>query len=575
MPPHLAVVAVIVIASDYFFMNYFSTGARASTSGKFLDLIAGERGQVTCLGKTLSFTRTNRNTGRVDCTGVITPTRAPAGVSPTAVAGGNPTAMPSGMVMPTGDPNRPADWSFAMGLWDPATNANYMPDGPQKYPVCTRAFHDTYNVVGPDGKRYPAWHPPVAVDPATGKTCSFGHEHGRDPTKYAYYDTLRRHFAYDANKNGTIESSELATAGVPFNYVNEQIDVSAPGYMRHEDHVGNKIEYVNAEADTDQEDRFSNETTGGFVIPRDPTEEERRLKPDTKWYASGVRCYFFDKFHQGVNSQDAFSNNIHELLFHSKCTSTRSDYQANEQILTGMIAFGIPGQFTRFPTEQEEKEGVQRTDPVLYVKAVSDANNSKFPSDPDATRIIPNRSLIETTVLLPPPETNNNRFSGFPYEIWAGQLEIRKPDGTKITGMGGSWEVLGSIRYFYPGKPNNMGYLADVCYEVIGNRRTRGGTCDDMTNYGKILGITWKDTRSGFKGIHRGQYMEVPREINNAGGSQYYYTDAFGKNASTAPFKGSVRQMISTVNTRVNFASQPRIIQRYHDEGEGTVHAPN
>jgi hypothetical protein len=76
--------------------------------------------------------------------------------------------------------------------------------------------HDSYSVIGPDGKRYPTWHPPVVTDPSTGKKCAFGYEHGRDPREYEYFGELQRHFAYDANGNGTIEDGELATAGVPF-----------------------------------------------------------------------------------------------------------------------------------------------------------------------------------------------------------------------------------------------------------------------------------------------------------------------------------------------------------------------
>ena len=56
--------------------------------------------------------------------------------------------------------------SRAFGLWTPGPNDS-----------CTKEQHDAYSVVGPDGKLYPTWHPPV--DATTG--CSFGHEHGRDP----------------------------------------------------------------------------------------------------------------------------------------------------------------------------------------------------------------------------------------------------------------------------------------------------------------------------------------------------------------------------------------------------------
>lgn len=65
--------------------------------------------------------------------------------------------------------------SAAMGLWMPASFEN-----------CSQAIHDAYRVVGPDGKWYPTWHPPI--DPGTG--CSFGHEHGRDPRGSALHPLL-------------------------------------------------------------------------------------------------------------------------------------------------------------------------------------------------------------------------------------------------------------------------------------------------------------------------------------------------------------------------------------------------
>ncbi|PYP91516.1 MAG: hypothetical protein DMD34_15770, partial [Gemmatimonadetes bacterium] len=93
------------------------------------------------------------------------------------------------------------------GLWTP---------GPRD--DCTAAIHNSYSVVGPDGKLYPTWHPPV--DPVTG--CSFGHDHGRDPRGSALY---------------------AAVGPIPFGYANEQLDVYDPANPRHEDHFGHKIEW--------------------------------------------------------------------------------------------------------------------------------------------------------------------------------------------------------------------------------------------------------------------------------------------------------------------------------------------
>src|SRR5262245_4430029 len=64
----------------------------------------------------------------------------------------------------SGDPDN-APLSASMGRWTPAAQD-----------TCTKAFHDTFFVIGPDGKKYPTWHRPRATDPATNQLCSFGHD---------------------------------------------------------------------------------------------------------------------------------------------------------------------------------------------------------------------------------------------------------------------------------------------------------------------------------------------------------------------------------------------------------------
>src|SRR5688572_18041237 len=65
--------------------------------------------------------------------------------------------------------------AVAFGIWTPAGTD-----------TCSKAIHDSYSTVGPDQLRYPTWHPPV--DPVTG--CTFGHEHGRDPSGSDLYDLV-------------------------------------------------------------------------------------------------------------------------------------------------------------------------------------------------------------------------------------------------------------------------------------------------------------------------------------------------------------------------------------------------
>ncbi len=106
----------------------------------------------------------------------------------------------AGDLMGPGDAT--AGLSRAFSAWSPGA-----------HDTCTREIHDSYAVVGSDGKLYPTWHPPV--DPATG--CHFGHEHGRDPRGSDLFDEV---------------------GWIPFGLANEAIDFFAP-------HPGFKVEWEN------------------------------------------------------------------------------------------------------------------------------------------------------------------------------------------------------------------------------------------------------------------------------------------------------------------------------------------
>src|SRR5207237_1319231 len=102
---------------------------------------------------------------------------------------------------------------------------------------------------------------------------------------------------------------------IPFGYANEQLDVYDPANPRHEDHFGHKIEWEN-----DVLMRFGSAAAGSLFE---------------------IRCDVLAKLHQGTHSKDAFTNNLHELAYHIRCTDgTRLD-------LTLLAAIGDPGQFDR------------------------------------------------------------------------------------------------------------------------------------------------------------------------------------------------------------------------------------
>ncbi len=453
---------------------------------------------------------------------------------PTTQIGGAPAAG-SGSTSTGGN-------SHALGLWTPT-----------KWDTCTKAIHDAYSVIGPDGKRYPTWHPPV--DPKTG--CSFGHEHGRDPSKSLIWNDVRKHFAYDADKNGQISDAELASAGIPFGYVNEQLDNNAVGMMRHEDHVGHKIEWANGEPDMGT-DQFDANPTGGVVVPV-------KTNSTPKWKNIGARCFHMAKVHQGVSTGDAFTNNLHEVMYFVKCTGPSAAYDMQAMTAT-LMQFGKAGEFTNLC----DAEG-DRTTPIVLGTTATNAN---YPgSRGSGARNIIQRSCVEKHFLVP-----DGTFSMNFYEAWPGTISLSTSGGRRLLwGANLLFDVEDANRYFYPGKPNNVGYSMDLCYEKLaGGRQARGGSCDSVTNYGKITGITWDDPRSAFRGLHRGMYFQPP-VLENAGGSEVWYTDVFGGKAQTTPFAGSVKQYLSAKNVNHNSFGQtdPRINDRSHDDGNGTVHAPN
>jgi len=165
------------------------------------------------------------------------------------------------------------------GIWTPGPND-----------TCTPAQHDAYSVVGPDGKRYNTWHPPV--DPVSG--CTFGHEHGRDPRGSKLYGRV---------------------GPIPFGLANEALETWDPQNPRREDHFGHKIDWEN-----DVEFVRKDGVTGALF---------------------SVKCNVLAKLHQGTHSKDAFTNNLHEVAYHLECTD------GTEMHVTLMSAIGTAGEFVR------------------------------------------------------------------------------------------------------------------------------------------------------------------------------------------------------------------------------------
>lgn len=531
---------------------FVGIGVAASAAGVNLapvNLANGDSVTINCAGGTLTVSKQNVESSLLKCAKptanpTATPTKAPPTATPTKAP---PTATPT----PGGSNPAPNGDSMAMGLWNPNPKFDncYNADGSINAAATAniKKFHDSFSVIGPDGKRYPTWHPPVAIDPVTKASCRFGHEHGKDPSTFPNFNEIKQFYAY----NG-----DVAHSGIPFGYVNEQLDAWTASNgsaikMRHEDHVGNKVEWeVNV-----------------MVNMSNPNDQNTKIP-------TGVTCNYFSAVHQGTSTHDAFQNNIHGVFYMSKC-SDGQDLKLNK-----LVKFGQAGQFLRICDAVGDRTTVINTG-FSY-------SNPAYPGTPqDGTRNITDRSCIVDNFLVP-----NGKWSMNFYEAWPGNMNITGKQGQQLVrGVDLLFDVENAVRYYYPGKTHpelgadagkysDAGFSMELCYEVLANgNRSRGGECDTATKYGTVKDITWDDPRSGFKGTHRGLYFK-PGDVQNATGPVVWYTDPFGDNASTTPFPGAVKQNI--VQRNINYGQKygggkyftvPEVIDR--DYNHPTVHAPN
>ncbi len=372
-------------------------------------------------------------------------------------------------------PNGQVSQSVAYDNWTPGAND-----------TCTPAIHNRYSAIGPDGKLYPTWHP--AIDPETD--CTFGHEHGRDP-----------------------QGSDLFAEWGPvlFGYANEQLDTWDPTTRRHEDHVGHKIEWEN-----DLELSFGDGAAGELL---------------------SVECDALIKMHQGSHSKDAFTNNLHEVAYHIRCS------EGTEMHVTAMTAIGTPGEFVANCDGQH-----------IFVGTPTP------PTSPEGggQRILPTRACIEAGHSL--------------RESWQISQSVRAADGHTLASFNPYFNVSRPSRMFDPAATDNNGRPLELCYAST-PPSSIDGTCEEATNGGSRV-LAFDDPASPFDGVRRDFDINGNR-INNADGPEVWHTDPFGKNGRRNPFPGSVQQWIAAIdNDRAVDGNAPSIGGNRNYKAKG-VHAPN
>jgi hypothetical protein len=389
-------------------------------------------------------------------------------------------------------PLTPIGNAIAYGLWTPGPNE-----------TCTKEQHDAYSVVGPDRKLYPTWHPPI--DAATG--CTFGHDHGRDPHGSNLYSMV---------------------GDIPLGYANEQLETWDPSGVRREDHFGHKVEWEN-----DVAMEFESDAANSLFH---------------------VRCDILTKLHQGTHSKDAFTNNLHELVYHLRCTD------GTEMHITMMAAIGTPGQFER---------SCDRA--TIVVGPATPANSPNG----GGVRIIPDRFCVERDILVAQGQRSN---FGALHESWETSNSIRTDDGHTLAFFNPYYQVTLPSRFHDPALANITGRPIDVCYEVTATgERASGGPCDRSTSNGTVTGILFDDPRSEFNGSRR--VVDINDNlIDNEHGPKIWFSDPFGRHARPDSFPGAIRQYIAKINTaRGGLDFNGPVLgneRRYGATGSG-VHAPN
>ena len=260
---------------------------------------------------------------------------------------------------------------------------------PGDHDTCSKDLHDSFTVIGADGKRYETWHPSVVTDPDTGVKCTFGHEHGDDPTTSDIFDLVSRELSAPGFED---------QAGIPFGLTSEAsteyaqqagVDIA----HRHEDHVGHKVVVLNdvtlINADHSQ----------GYVL--DPSGDP-------------VECDYLMKMHQGSHSSDATKNSSHELIYAAQCSD------GTELVVSHLTSLGNPNEFTQTCSD----------------KVISTAG-SNLPAGQGGRRRIPDLECLTTSDDI-----------WATYETWEVESAITTADGKTLASFDPWFGIRNPSRYF-------------------------------------------------------------------------------------------------------------------------------
>lgn len=412
--------------------------------------------------------------------------------------------------------DRPA--SLAFGLWTPPTA-----QGTET--ICSKALHDSKFVLGPDGKKYPTWHPPTGSE--NGVPCVYGHDHGTDPAQYDGWDDVRRHFAFDTNSSGVIDDSELAASGIPFGYVNEQ-----GGATLTEKHESYKIVTV---------------------------DDQLRTRQVNGQQARDLTCDLLLAFNQDTASAEAFTLNQYSAIYAAHCTTNSGSvlpaYRA-KLIASAMVSYGSAGVF-------------------LVVTEPSDARG----------RQIPTRERARTNILVESGQTSD--YARGLEERWNGAMALTRSDSTPLATIDVGVATRDPIRYVSSLIAPTLLNSIELCYQALdasgnevasgGVRQARGGLCAALpggSGPGVAVGsrVRFGDKESAFRGCDRAAYF-AGLAVRNLAGPSVWYTDVTGAGGRSTSFAGGVKQFIDLTDTGSSVLLTERAIS--NSCSGSPVRAPN
>jgi hypothetical protein len=302
---------------------------------------------------------------------------------------------------------------------------------------------------------------------------------------------------------------------VVFGYANERLYDLDRVNFRDEDHVGHKIMIAN------------NMPYGGAGVP------------------NGIRCGMMVKYHQGTHSADAMSNNLHEVVLYANCNN---------------------GMFTRWSALQPFGRPS-----FVETNCTPGNNNFGYVTGPAVPANSPTGGGARNL-----PDGGCAQSTGFRMaEDWPVDHDLTLPgapgQASGIFGFGFYLQVADASRFVDLSNPAalTIGRPSNICYLAT----HPGYSSPECTAIRLLPGmVTWDDTRSPWKGairlVHFNQYS-----LDDPSGRVRWYTDVYGKNASTAPDPQNgivIEQLL-----RGNFAEVNEGPQIGRDFSHPTVHAPN